>query len=322
MTRGRNARTPRDIPVTGWKDVALRLKTKLGSEQLNLVSAGVAFYALLAIFPGITALVALAGLVLSPANVTEQVEAATRLIPDEAAGIILDQAVAVTGSGQQGLGVAFGLSLALALYSASRGVNSLIDGLNVAYDETETRGFFKKQFVSIGLTIALFTGLVIAMVTVVALPLILAQLGLPDWLTTILLMIRWLILAALTLLGLAVVYRLGPARRRAEWQWVTHGAVVCCVIWMTASIILSIYVSNFGNYNETFGSMAGVIILLLWLWISAFSVLIGAALNAEAEAQTRIDSTTGPDRPMGERGAVKADHLGRIAPSSQGTAGD
>lgn len=310
MSRGRDAKTPGDIPMPGWKDVALRLKTELASDHLNLVSAGVAFYALLATFPAITALVALAGLVLSPENVTEQLEAATRLIPDEAARIIVDQAVAVTGSGQRGLGFAFGLSLALAIYSASRGVGSLIGGLNVAYDETETRGFFKKQFVSIVLTIALFIGLVIAMVTVVAVPLILDQTGLPGWLATILLMIRWLILAALTILGLSVVYRFGPARRQANWQWVTFGAITCCVIWMTASLVLSIYVGNFGNYNETFGSMAGVIILLLWLWISAFSVLVGGALNAETEAQTRMDSTIGADRPMGERGAVKADNLG------------
>ena len=322
MTRGRNARTPVDIPMLGWKDVALRLKTELASDHLNLVSAGVAFYALLAIFPAITAIVALAGLVLSPENVTQQIEAATRLIPDEAARIIVDQAVAVTGSGQRGLGFAFGLSLALAMYSASRGVGSLIDGLNVAYDETETRGFFKKQFVVIVLTVALFIGLVIALVTVVAVPLLLGQLGLPGWLAAIVLMIRWLILAALTVLGLSVVYRFGPARRQADWQWVTFGAITCCVIWLAASVGLSVYVGNFGNYNETFGSMAGVIILLLWLWISAFSVLIGAALNAEAEAQTRIDSTVGPDMPMGERGAVKADCLGRSAYTSESATRD
>ncbi|UWR32343.1 YihY/virulence factor BrkB family protein [Sulfitobacter sp. W027] len=311
MARGRGAETPMEIPAPGWKDILLRVKDEIATDHVSLVAAGVAFYALLAIFPAVTALMALAGLVMEPAEVTAQLEALTNLIPEEAANIILDQAVAVTGSEETGLGWAFLIGLGLALYSASKGVGSLMEGLNVAYDEDETRGFVTKLIWTLGLTLMLIGVLLLGLAATVAVPAIVAFLALPDWFETFLTYGSWVLLAALTVVALAVLYRYGPARDNAEWKWLTPGSVIACILWIVASVGFSIYVSNFGSYNESFGSMAGAIILLMWLWISAFIVLLGAEFNSEMEAQTRKDSTTGPDEPMGQRDAVKADRLGR-----------
>ncbi|MBO9431249.1 YihY/virulence factor BrkB family protein [Sulfitobacter sp. R18_1] len=311
MARGRKAETPMEIPAPGWKDILLRVKDEIAADHVSLVAAGVAFYALLAIFPAVTALMALAGLVMEPAQVTAQLESLTNLIPEEAANIILDQAVAVTGSEETGLGWAFLIGLALALYSASKGVGSLMEGLNVAYDEDETRGFVSKLIWTLGLTLMLIGVLLLGLAATLAVPAVVAFLALPDWVETLLTYGSWVLLAALTALALAVLYRYGPARDDAEWKWLTPGSIIACILWIVASVGFSIYVSNFGSYNESFGSMAGAIILLMWLWISAFIVLLGAEFNSEMEAQTRKDSTTGPDEPMGQRDAVKADKLGR-----------
>lgn len=310
MARGRNAETPTQIPAKGWKDIALRVKAELASDHVGLIAAGVAFYALMAIFPAITALMALCGLVLEPAEVTAQLESLAELMPKEAAQIILDQAVAVAGSEEAGLGLAFVLGLVLAIYSASKGMGSLMEGLNVAYDEQETRGFIAKTLWTLALTVFLIVGLILGLLAALAVPAVLGLIALPDWLETLLALSRWVILALMTVGGLAVLYRYGPSRDDAEWKWLSPGAIAACIIWIAASVGFSIYVSNFGSYNESFGSMAGVIILLMWLWISAFIVLLGAELNAEMEAQTRIDTTVGPDQPMGTRGAEKADNLG------------
>ncbi|WP_323036774.1 YihY/virulence factor BrkB family protein [Pararhodobacter sp.] len=310
MARGRQADTPAQIPASGWKDIALRVKDNIAADHLGLIAAGVAFYALLAIFPAIAALMALGGLVLAPAEVAAQLQTLTEIIPEEAAQIIMDQAVAVTGSEQQGLGVAFGVGLVLAIYSASKGMGSLMQGLNVAYNEREKRGFVRKTLWTLALTLFLIVGLIMGLLAALAVPVILSFLILPDGLKTALSLSRWVILAAMTVFGLAVIYRYGPSRRNARWKWLSVGSVTACVVWILASIGFSIYVRNFGSYNETFGSVAGVIVLLMWLWISAFILMLGAVINAEIEAQTAVDSTVGPDRPMGQRGAKKADILG------------
>ncbi|MDP5308396.1 YihY/virulence factor BrkB family protein [Paracoccus spongiarum] len=310
MARGRQAESPTDIPAKGWKDITLRVKSELADDHVGLIAAGVAFYALLAIFPALTALMALGGLVLEPSEVTAQLDQLTDVMPQEAEQIILDQAVAVAGSREGGLGLAFIVGLLLAIYSASKGMGSLMEGLNVAYDEEETRGFISKTLWTLGLTVFLILGLVLGLLATLALPAVLNLIALPDWLETGMGLARWMILALMTVFGLAVIYRYGPSRDDAEWKWLSPGAVAACLIWVIASVGFSIYVSNFGSYNETFGSMAGVIILLMWLWISAFIILMGAELNAEIEAQTAHDTTVGPDEPMGERDAEKADRLG------------
>ncbi|GAB2185998.1 YihY/virulence factor BrkB family protein [Roseibium sp. LAB1] len=311
MTRGRDAGSPEKIPPLGWLDIGYRVWHAVQRDHIDLIAAGVAFYGLLAIFPAITALTALSGLVVEPVEVSRQLEIIENVLPQQASQIILTQAADVAGSENAGLGFAFVIGLGIAVYSASRGMASLMEGLNVAYDEVEKRGFIALKARTLVMTILIVLALMLGLISALLLPVVFGYLALPDWLERILSSVRWLLLGLLTVTGLSFVYRFGPSRTDAKWKWITPGAVIACLLWLAASYGFSVYVANFASYNRTFGSLAGVIILLMWLWISAYIVLLGAELNGEMEAQTREDSTIGPDQPMGTRGAVKADILGK-----------
>jgi membrane protein len=200
--------------------------------------------------------------------------------------------------------------VALALWSASAGVGALIEGLNVAYDEEETRGFVKLKALTLLLTLGMIVGVIVAAALIVALPIALGFLAVAPWVETLIGVVKFVPLALLFLGGLAILYRYGPDREDAKLAWITPGALLAMTAWLVMSIGFSIYVSNFASYNETFGSLAGVIVLLTWMWLSAYIVLIGAEVNAEMEAQTAHDTTTGAREPMGDRGARKADELG------------
>lgn len=310
MPRGRNAQTPAGVPATGWKDIAFRLKDEIAEDRVGLIAAGVAFYGLLALFPAITALIAISGLLVEPSAVVDQLQRLSGVVPEEVITIVTKQATAVAGSREGGLGLAAVIGILVAIYSASKGMASLMEGINVAYDETEERGFFMLKLVTLGLTMFLMAGLVVAMLAMLGLPAILAFLNLGSMLSMLITLAMWVGLVALTILGLSVLYRYAPSRDEPEWKWASVGAVAGCLLWIVASAGFAFYVSNFGSYNESFGTLAGVVVLLMWFWISAFVILIGAELNAELEAQTRVDTTQGEDLPMGERDAEKADTLG------------
>ncbi|QPM92496.1 YihY/virulence factor BrkB family protein [Pseudooceanicola algae] len=308
--RGRAAEQPSDIPAAGWRDIGMRVFSEVQRDHVSVVGAGVAFFGLLALFPAIAALMSVAGLVTDPATVQQQLSDFLQVLPENAASIIETQAQAVASSGETGLGFAALLGVVLSIYGASKGMRTLMEGMNIAYDEEEKRGFFKKQAVSLVLTLFVVVGLLLSIGVIVVLPPILATLGLPDVLVTAIEWGRWILLAVLSAVGLSVLYRYGPSREDPEWRWVTWGAVIATVLWVAGSLAFSIYVRNFGSYNETYGTLGGVIILLTWLWLSAFIVLLGAEINSEMEHQTRRDSTTGRDLPRGQRGAVKADEVG------------
>ncbi|WP_138936644.1 YihY/virulence factor BrkB family protein [Roseovarius arcticus] len=310
MSRGRNAEKPTDIPAKGWLDIALRVKNEMASDHVGLIAAGVAFYTLLAIFPALTALLAIGGLLVDPTQIVDELQTLTNIMPQEVATIILSQAQDVAGSRQGGLGLAAVLGIVLALYSASKGVGSLIEGLNVAYDEDETRGFIWLKIITFGLTVALIAGAVLVMILLMAVPAAMAFVNLGPAVEIAVAGASWLLMLALLAVALSALYRFGPDRDQAEWRWVSIGSIAACVVWLLASVGFALYASNFGSYNESFGSLGGAIVLLMWLWISAYIVLMGAELNAEMEAQTRYDTTVGHDEPMGERGAEKADRLG------------
>ena len=310
MDRGRDAARPRAIPTAGWKDIAFRIKDQIAEDHVGLIAAGVAFYGLLALFPAITAAMAIAGLLTEPSQLVDQLDRFAAVMPRQAADIVIGQATEVAGSSEGGLGLAVVLGLLLALYSASRGVASLIEGMNVAYDETETRGMIRLYLLTYGLTVFLIVGFLLGIAVTMVMPALLSFLTLGTAAEWIARGASWLLLLALTSFGLAVLYRVGPCRESARWRWITSGAVIATLLWLLGSIAFGLYVGNFGSYNETFGALGGVIVLLMWLWLSAYIVLIGAEIDSEIEAQTRVDSTTGPSRPMGERGAVKADEVG------------
>lgn len=308
--RGRKAERPSDIPKPGWRDILLRTKDEISNDHVSVVAAGVAFFGLLAVFPTIAAMISIAGLMLDPAAMQEQIATLAGMLPEDAAAILRDQANQVAAD-DTSAGITAVISIALALYGASKGMKTLMEGMNIAYDEEEERGFVRYNLTALALTVILIIGLVMALSALIAAPAAIAALGLPGWIDTLINWARWPLMAVLTVFGLDIIYRYGPSRESPQWRWINWGSVLAMIIWVAGSFAFSVYVSNFGSYSETYGALGGVIILLTWLWLSAFIVLLGAELNSEMEHQTARDTTTGPERPMGERGAAKADTLGR-----------
>lgn len=263
---------------------------RLTQHHVALIAAGVAFYALLALFPAITALVAIGGLMLDPTEIVAQIDSLSALMPKEVSDIIIAQAQAVAGSREGGLGLAAVLGIVLALYSASRGMGSLVEGLNVVYGVRETRNFFVLKSITLGLTALLVLGFIIAVSGTLGVPIALSVIPMLPGYEALIVGASWLVMLTIAVTGLAIVYRFAPNRERANWEWITVGSVSACLIWVIASAGFAFYVSNFGSYNESFGSLAGAIVLLMWLWISAFVVMLGAELNAAIAEQQRGDS--------------------------------
>jgi len=307
--RGTSAKSPEDIPPRGWWQVTRRAWHEASADQVPLLAAGVAFYSFLAIFPTMIAAVLIYGLVRDPAEVEAQAQQLTRAMPADAASLLTEQlrALATTSSGSLGLGLL--VSLVLALWGASGGVGNLITAINLAYDEEETRSFVKRKALALGLTLGAIVFTVVAIGLIAVAPAVLDSVigsGPIRWLLEA---GRWIGLLVAMAFALAVLYKVAPDRDDAQFRWVSVGAVVATVVWLLASLGFSLYVDNFGSYNETYGALAGVVVLLLWLWLTMYVVLLGAEINAESEQQTVRDTTTGAPEPLGERGAVKADTL-------------
>ncbi|WP_448205520.1 YihY/virulence factor BrkB family protein [Azospirillum sp. sgz302134] len=313
--RGRSAEKPTDIPKEGWKDILWRTWEEQSKDNISIVAAGVAYYALFAIFPAIGALVSIYGLVFDPAGVERQVEQLAGLLPGEALNVLRDQAHSVASAPKQGLGFGVLFGFVLTLWSASRGVNSLITALNIAYGEEERRSFFRLALISVAMTIAALLFIIVTLGLIVAVPAVITMLGLKDtpigWIASL---ARWPILAGAIMVVLAVLYRYGPDRREPKWRWVTWGSAIATILWILASVGFSVYVSHFGSYNQTYGSVGAGIILLLWFNLTSYVILMGAELNAEIEHQTARDTTDEDGRgekPLGQRNAHVADTVGR-----------
>lgn len=308
--RGRAARAPHQIPAKGWKDVFLRVKAELKDDRVGVVASSVAFYAMLALFPALIALVLVYGLIADPADVERQVASFSSALPASAREVIGGQLHEIVSTSGQGLGIGLLISVLGALWAASGGMSSLVQAINAVYDEEETRGFFELRALSVGLTLGAVIFLVLVVFAIGVLPAIFSAVGLGSAAATVLAIARWPLLALLAILALSFLYRYAPARSRAKWRWVSPGGVIATLLWLGATALFSFYVSNFGSYNETYGALGGVIVLLLWLYLTAYAVLLGAEINAEMEHQTREDSTVGEPAPLGERGAAMADSVG------------
>jgi membrane protein len=307
--RGRHAERPREIPKAGWRDILLRTKNELSDDHVSMIAAGVAFYGLLAIFPMIAALISIWALIFDPQQIAQQIEQISGYLP-EAGSIIKDQATKIASGTGTGVSIAAIGGVLLALYSASKGMKALIEGLNIIYDEDEKRGFVRLNLIALGLTLGTIVILIGSLALIMAAPTLLGSLGLGPTVQTLVTWLRWPVLFVIAVVSLGVLYRFAPSRDEPRWHWVSWGAVIATVLWLIGSGLFSIYVQNFGSYNETYGSLGAVVILLMWFWLSAFIVLMGAELNAEMEHQTARDTTRGPARPMGERGAQVADTVG------------
>jgi membrane protein len=309
--RGRHAEQPTEIPAAGWKDILWRTYEQIGKDRVMAVAAGVTFYALLALFPAIAALVSIYGLFADPLTIQEHLNAMSGFLPGGATDIIGEQIGRIAGQGGGALSVGFIAGLAISLWSANAGMKAIFDALNVVYDEEEKRSFIALNIRSLMFTLGAIAFLLAALASIVVLPVVLGYIGLGSSAEWLIRLGRWPALLVVVVLGLSVLYRYGPSRDTAEWRWVTPGGVVAAVLWLAGSMLFSWYVANFGSYNETYGSLGAVIGFMTWIWLSTIIVLVGAEINAEMEHQTAKDTTEGATEPLGSRGAKMADTLGQ-----------
>jgi membrane protein len=306
---GVHAEKPTQIPWAGWMQIFKRAWAENKADNMPIIAGGVAFFGFLAVFPALIATISIYGLVASPEQVTEQIESFSAQLPDSARDILSTQLTSITSNSGGALTVGLVVSILAALWSASGGIGNLMTAVNLAYDEVETRGFVKQKAVSLLLTLGAIAFVLIAITLVAVVPAVLEALPLGVVGTVLAQVIRWVLLLAVFAGGLAVVYRVAPDRDAPRLRWVSLGSIVVTVVWAIVSVGFSFYVDNFGSYNETYGAIAGVIVLMLWLYLTCYLVLLGAEINSEAEHQTAQDTTAGEPRPMGERDAVVADTL-------------
>lgn len=308
---GRHADAPLDIPAAGWWDILKRVFASISGDNVSLMAAGLAFYAMLSLTPALTALIALYGLVFDPGQVKAQLDAMSGVIPPEAQKLIGDQLTAVVKGSQSKLSLGLAIALLIALWSANAGTTAMMAALNVAYGEKEKRGMLQYWLHSLVLTAALIVFGILSVVLVAVIPAVVAMLPFGGFAQTIVTWVRWPVLILLSAIGLAIIYRYAPSRNEPRWSWVSSGAVVATILWVVGSALFSLYVGKFASYNKTYGSLGAVVVLLMWFWVSAFAILLGAELNAEMEHQTARDTTDRPRKRMGQRRAYVADTVAR-----------
>ena len=314
--RGRLAKAPWQIPLTGWMDIFWRTYTQFNEDRVLAVSAGVVFYGLLALFPAVTALVSLYGLIAERSLINQQMAFISDLLPSGTYQVVQDQVSLVLSKGGDSLGLAFLFSLCFSLWSANSGTKAVIDALNIVYEEKEKRGFFVFNLVCLAFTFTALAFVILALLGVVAFPIVLERVGMGAYSRLLIQVARWPTLVAIMLVSLALLYRYGPSRRESRWEWLSVGSVLAVLAWLGGSAMLSWYLSRFADYSATYGSLGAAIGLMLWMWISTTVILLGAELNAEIEHQTTQDTTIGPEKPLGARGATMADTVGKSSEQS------
>ena len=291
------ASEPHQIPPRRWKDILVRSWKEVSDNNIFLASGGVTYAVLLALFPALAALVSIYGLLFDPVQVERQVASMSNVLPPQTAQLIGDELHNLVTAPHGSLSISAGIALLLALWSASRGISGLISAFNIAYDQKETRGFFKLNLLAIGLTLLMLVGGTIIIALVGVLPAVIQFVGLTGSAKWLLLVLEWPLLLVVVMLGLALLYRFAPNRHIARWHWVSPGAIVATLLWLIGSLAFTIYVSHFNSYDKTYGSLGGVIVMLTWLYLSSFVTLFGAVINAQAEHQTDADSTVAQPEP-------------------------
>ena len=307
--RGRLARHPRHIPGHGWKDVLWRTLKEINRDRLPRVAGGITFYTLLAIVPALAVFVSLYGLFADIGQVQTQLDQMATVIPADVVSILGDQMKRLAVERKANLSIAFALSLALSVWTASNATRALVDGVNIAYDELEKRNVIQLMAVTYAATFGMLVFLLLVTGLLVAAPIALRMVGLGAF-EAIWVPLRWAVLLAAAAGAFTLLYRYGPCRSRARWRWVWPGGALASVLWLGGSLGFSWFLNNVANYDATYGSLGAVIGFMMWIWFSVMVVLLGAELNAEIEHQTALDSTTGPEKPLGARGATMADTVG------------
>ncbi|GGE07174.1 ribonuclease [Polymorphobacter glacialis] len=309
------AGSPAEFSFAAWKAILGRVWVNNGEHNLSLMSAGVAFYAFLSFVPLLAALVMSYGLVADPATVSKHMKTIIDLVPAEAARLIYEQLVNLTTSAASRKGFGLLMALLVAIYGASRASGAIISALNVIYEERDRRGIIRGTAISavliVGAVVTAIVGILAASMMGYAQDLLkdLGPVGI-----MIVQGLTWLIAGGLCCVAIGAMYRFAPDRADARWRWLTVGSVAATLLWLLATLGFGIYAARFGDYNATYGSLGAVVVLLMWLYVSAYAILIGGLINAEAERQTAQDSTTGRTRPLGQRGAVVADMSAAIDP--------
>lgn len=293
--RGRHAETPTQIPPRGWKDILQRTAKEFHDDNVALVAAGMTFYALLAFFPGLSAFVALYGVFANVADARHQLDALAGVLPPDTVRFIGDQMIRVAGAQTAGLTWTVAVGLLVAIWSANGAAKACFLGLNIAYEETEKRGFVRLTATTLAFTLGGLAFIVLTLAVNLA-----PELG---WL-------RWPVLVAAVAGGVALLYRYGPSRDPAKWRWVSWGAGLTTLVWILGSVGFSFYLANFAHYDRAYGPLGAVIGFMMWTYVSSLILLAGAELNAELEHQTARDTTAGPAQPLGVRGAQMADTVG------------
>jgi membrane protein len=281
--RGRHAERPSDIPPPGWKDIVVRIYRNIGSDRVVALAGSVTFYSILALFPAIAALVALYGLFADPSTIAAHLDSLSGIFPEGALNVLGDELNRIAAQGNSKLGITFVVGLATALWSANAGTKSLFDALNLVNKEPEKRGFIKLNAMSLAFTLATIAFVVLALSTVVVLPMALNYLQITaaaEQATTI---VRWPALLVVVMLGLALLYRFGPSGTMPKWRWITPGSAFAAIAGLAVSVLFSWYAANFGSYNKTYGSLGAVIGFMVWIWLSVIVVLLGEELNTEIE---------------------------------------
>lgn len=283
-------KSPTKIKGSGWKKILLKVKDQIGEDNVSIVSAGVAFYAFLAVFPAILALISIYGLAVSPEQIQNQISQLSGMMPEQAYGILESQIENFMGTSGSTLGWGTALGILFSLWSANKGTKSLFTGVDIAYGPNEPRGFIKENALTLLFTLGAVILIIISMALIVAFPAIVHMLGLPSGIETLISYGRWLLLAAIVVFFLSLVYKYAPPRTTPAFKWVLPGALLATILWLIASWGFSYYVSNFGSYGEVYGSISAVVVLMLWLFLTSFIILLGAELNSETENYIRKES--------------------------------
>lgn len=282
--------SPWELSRQSWVEIVKRLVREVGKDRVTSVAGGVTFFGILALFPAITALVSIYGLFFDSATIVSHIAMLERFLPAGAVQLIRDQIVSIVEAPAQALGIATVIGLLAALYSANGGMKALIESLNIAWFETETRGFFKLNLISLTFTLGGIVLVIVLLGLITVLPTALRALPLGPATETIVSLVRWPLMVAALIVALAVLYRWGPNKSDAKWHWISPGALFAAAGLLVASLLFSWYAANFANYNETYGSLGAVIGLMMWLWIASMVVMLGAEINSEVERQIQKEN--------------------------------
>lgn len=308
--RGREADSPAKIPAPGWKDTLTRVKNDLKDDHVSMVSAAMAYYALFAFVPAISATVLMYAWISDPAEISQHIAKASQFIPAELQQILKTQLGTLASQAESSLGLGAIFSLLLALWGASKASKAIMEAMNIIYEEDDKRGFFKKNFMALGMTFLAIVLGILALGVIVVIPAITNLFNFGQAIEMGFTVASWVILLGLFSFFLSFAYRFGPDRQKAKWKWVSAGAIIAAVLWAVVSALFSWYAKEFGNFNKTYGSLGAMIVLMTWFYLSSYVILLGGEINAELEHQTKKDSTTGREKPMGTRGARMADTIG------------